>query len=67
MKKIYVKVNTIDNIISVKYGRFGDWTQYGGGWYNACSLQEVIDHFAQTELKNKVAPATIKAKLAEAR
>lgn len=67
MKKIYVKVNTIDCIISIKYGRFGDWTQYGGGWYNACSLQEVIDHFAQTELKNKVAPATIKAKLAEAR
>lgn len=62
MKKIHVKIDTADRIIFVKYGRFGDWVQYSGGWFNAYSLQDVLDHFTHTELKMEAVP-----KLAHAR
>jgi hypothetical protein len=62
MKKIHVKVDTADRIIFIKYGRFGDWVQYSGGWFNAYSLQDVLDHFTRTELKMEAVP-----KLAHAR
>lgn len=62
MKKVHVKVDPIDRIIYVKYGRFGDWVQYSGGWYTAYSLQEVVNHFIQEELKMEAVP---KFKLAQ--
>lgn len=51
-KKIYVKVDTIEGIVSVKYGRFGAVTDYSNGWYSEHSINEIVKDFCkQTALE----------------
>lgn len=50
-KKIIVKVNTDDGVVSIKRGRFGSVSQYSGGWYTDHSINEMVSDFCAKEVR----------------
>lgn len=53
MKKIRIKVDAKDGIITVKRGLFGEGIQFGVGLRNEFSLSEIIREFESMERQGK--------------
>ena len=44
-RKIYVRINSKEQSISVRRGLFGSPVIYSGGWYTAMSIDDIISDF----------------------